>query len=305
MMPNVSSTNIVKQRRPVPDFPGRYRKSRQVPPLGIAPVVAITSGKGGVGKTSVAANLAAALALKRQRVLAIDADVGLANLDLLFGVKPVYTLADFFSGKAPLDEIITMTPQGVLFLPGANGVQEMTALSGAQKLALSGALENLSRRVNLVIIDTCSGISDAATYFATVAQEIVVVVTPEPASLTDAYALIKILAISYGERRFKVLANSVENQAQAIRLFDSISRAAVRFLNVSLGFLGWIPRDPQLVAAMAHSRLIVDEARDAPSTRAFEDVAGRLIESFAAGGRMKGNLHFFFRQLLEGMEGAR
>ncbi len=304
-MLSVGSMNIVKQRRSTPAYPERSVGTRHAPPSGIAPVLAITSGKGGVGKTNVAANLAAALARKRRRVLAIDADVGLANLDLLFGVKPVYTLADFFSGKAALDEIILTTPQGVLFLPGANGVQEMTALSGAQKLALASALENLSRRVHLVIIDTCSGISDAATHFATVAQEIVVVVTPEPASLTDAYALIKILASTYGERRFQILANSVDGEAQALRLFDSISRAAVRFLNVSLGLLGWIPRDPELLAAVAHSRLVVDEAREAPSSRAFDEVAGRLIESCAAGGRMKGNLHFLFRQLLEGMEGVR
>jgi flagellar biosynthesis protein FlhG len=270
----------------------------------MAPVFAITSGKGGVGKTTVTANLATTLARKGQRVLAIDADVGLANLDLLFGVKPAYTIADFFSGRAAIDEIVTTTPQGVMILPGASGVQQLTALSGAQKLALASGLESLARQVDLVIIDTCSGISDAATYFATAAQQIVVVVTPEPASLTDAYALIKVLASTYGEKHFKILFNNIEGEDQARRLFDNLSRVAVRFLNVSLDCLGWIPRDPQFLAAVAHSRLVVEEAADAPSARAFGVVTGRLIESALAGGRMKGNLQFFFRQVLEGMEGV-
>jgi flagellar biosynthesis protein FlhG len=253
----------------------------------------------------VAANLAATLALRRQRVLVIDADVGLANLDLFFGAKPSYTLADFFSGKAALDEIITTTPQGVLFLPGASGFQELTSLSGGQKLALASGLESVAKQVDLVIVDTCSGISDAATFFAAAAQEIVVVVTPEPASLTDAYALIKVLASDYGEKRFQILANNVVDAEQARRLFDTLSRAAVRFLNVSLNYIGCIPSDPALLAAVLHSRLVVEVAEASPSARAFGAIAHALMEIAAAGARVKGNLQFFFRQVIEGMEGTR
>ena len=273
--------------------------------LDIAPVLAIASGKGGVGKTNITANLASALAHKRQRVLAIDADVGLANLNLLFGVKPVYTLEHFFSGAAALDEIVMTTPQGVLLLPGASGVQSLTALSGAQKLVFAGALETLTRKVDIVLVDTCSGISDLATYFAAAAQEILLVVTPDPAALTDAYALIKVLASTYGEKRFQILTNSVDDDQQSRRIFDSLSRAALRFLNVALDHLGSIPRDPRLVAAAARSRLVIEEARDAPSARSFDALASRLLESIAAGGRFKSNLQFFFRQVLNGMEGTR
>jgi flagellar biosynthesis protein FlhG len=271
----------------------------------MAPVFAIASGKGGVGKTNVAANLAAALARRRRRVLAIDADMGLANLDLLFGVKPAYTLADFFSGRAALDEIITTTAQGVLFLPGVSGVQELTSLSAGQKLALASGLENAAGRVDIVIVDTSSGISDATTYFAAAAQEIVVVVTPEPTSLTDAYALIKVLARDHGQKRFRILANNVVDAEQARGLFGGLSGAAVRFLNVSLSYLGWIPNDPALLAAVLHSRLVVDEAKTSPSAQAFGAVADELIGIAAAGVRVKGNLQFFFRQVMEGMEGAR
>jgi flagellar biosynthesis protein FlhG len=303
-MIDVELRNPVLSRRSTLGSPVGPRWRRRRSALNLAPVFAITSGKGGVGKTNVAANLAAALALKRQRVLAIDADVGLANLDLLFGVKPAYTMADFFSGKAALDEIITTTDQQVLFLPGTNGVQELTSLSGTQKLALASGLENLTRRLDIVIVDTCSGISDAATYFATTAQEIVVVVTPDPASLTDSYALIKLLASAYGEKRFQVLANNVGSEDQARGLFDNLSRAAVRFLNVSLDYLGSIPRDPQLLAAVIRSRLVVDAAKDAPSAQAFRAVADRLMEIAGAGGRVKGNVQFFFRQASDDTEGA-
>jgi flagellar biosynthesis protein FlhG len=270
-----------------------------------AAVFAITSGKGGVGKTNVSANLATALALRRKRVLAIDADVGLANLDLLFGVTPVYTMADFFSGRAALDEIITTTPHGVLLLPGASGVQKLTALSAGQKIALTSAVDDLTKEVDIVILDTCSGISDAVTYFAAAAHEIIVVLTPDPASLTDAYALIKVLSSGHGQKRFQILANAVVDDDQARRLFDSLSRVAVRFLNVSLNYLGWIPHDPALLAAVLRSRLVVEAAKDSPSARAFSALAGGLLEIAAAGMRVKGNLQFFFRQVMESMEGVR
>jgi flagellar biosynthesis protein FlhG len=307
-MLEVESNNIVHRdlersaRSAAAARPGFRRPRRS---LEIAPVFAIASGKGGVGKTNITANLAAALVHKRQRVLTIDADAGLANLDLLFGVKPVYTLEDFFSGAAALDEIVITTPQGVLLLPGANGVQSLTALSNAQKLVFAGALETLARKMDIVLVDTCSGVSDLTTYFAAAAQEILVVVTPEPASLADAYALIKILASTYGEKRFQVLTNNVDDDAQSRRIFDSLSRVALRFLNVSLDHLGCIPRDPCLMTAIARSRLVIEDARDAPSARSFDMLATRLLESCAAGGRVKGNLQFFLRQVRNGMEGAR
>ncbi len=293
-----------------PQFPeNAYRTRSQARRAGrfsaIAPVLAIASGKGGVGKTNVTANLAAALATKGRRVLAIDADVGLANLDLLFGVKPLLTLEDFFSGAALLDEIVLRTPQGIWLLPGANGVQSLTALSGAQKLVLNGALESLARQVEIVLVDTCSGISDAATYFAAAAQEIVVLVTPEPASLTDAYSLIKLLASTYGEKRFQIVTNRTDNEGQSLRLFDTLSRAALRFLNVSLDYLGAIPDDSRLLAAASRSRLVVEDDPDAPSARAFDVLASRCVKLASAGGRVKGNLQFLFRRGLEQMEGTR
>jgi flagellar biosynthesis protein FlhG len=265
-----------------------------------ARVFTITSGKGGVGKTNIVANLAAALTLRKKRVMVIDADLGLANLDLFLGVRPTYTLADFFAGQAALDEIIVPNRNGILLLPGASGVQEITALRHDQKVALLTELDALSHEVDLVLVDTGSGISDAVTYFATAAQEIVVVVTPEPAAMTDAYTLVKVLASVHHEKRFRILANNVSGEAEARRLFDALSGTALRFLNASLDFFGWVPRDPQLIRAVARSQTVVTEASNAPSARAFASMAERLIQMTGSRVRIKGNVQFFFRRIIEG-----
>ena len=272
----------------------------KAPRLAVVPTFAITSGKGGVGKTNVVANLAVALRLKKKQVMVIDADLGLANLDLFLGVKPKYTLADFFSGNVSLAEIITINRHGILLLPGASGVQEMTALRHDQKLALLTELDALTHEMDLVLVDTASGISDAVTYFTTAAQEIIVVVNPELSSLTDAYALVKVLTSSHHEKRFRILANNVSGETEARRLFDTLSRTALRFLNASLDLLGWIPRDPLLARAVAHAQIVVADAVDAPSAQAFLSIADRLIESIATGVRVKGNLRFFLQRMLEG-----
>jgi flagellar biosynthesis protein FlhG len=270
-----------------------------------APVFAITSGKGGVGKTNVVANLAAALTLRKKRVMVIDADLGLANLDLFFGVRPLYTLADFFAGLATLDQIIIPNGNGVLLLPGARGVQEITALRHDQKAALLTELDALNHDIDLVLVDTGSGISDAVTYFATSAQEIVVVVTPEPSSITDAYALIKVLALVHHEKRFRILANNVSCEAEARRLFDALSGMALRFLNASVDLFGWVPRDRQLMRAVARSQMVVTDAADAPSAKAFACIAERLIQMTSNRSRIKGHLQFFFRRMLEAAREAR
>jgi flagellar biosynthesis protein FlhG len=268
-------------------------------------VFAITSGKGGVGKTNVVANLAAALAQRKKRVMVIDADLGLANLALFLGVRPAYTLADFFTGLVALDEIIISNRNGILLLPGTSGVREITSLRHDQKIALLTELDALSHEVDLVLVDTGSGISDAVTYFATSAQEIVVVVTPEPSSMNDAYALIKVLAFAHHEKRFRILANNVSGEAEALHMFDALSRSALRFLNASLDFFGWVPRDPQLIRAVARSQMVVTEASDAPSAKAFAVMAERMIEMTSARVRIKGNVQFFFCRMLEGSREAR
>ena len=289
-------------RELVPSSQKRVARSKHLVP---ARVFAVTSGKGGVGKTNVVANLAAALTAKKKRVMVIDADLGLANLDLLLGVTPASTLADFFAGTAELDEIVVPNRDGILLLPGASGVQEMTALRHEQKEALLTELDAMTHEMDLVLVDTGSGISDVVTYFTTAAQEIVVVVTPEPTSMTDAYALIKVLASGHGQKRFWILTNNVSSQEESRRVFDALSRTALRFLNASVDLLGWIPRDPQLIRAVARSRMVVSDASDSPSAKALISVADRLDKIAAANIHVKGNVQFFFRRMLEGNKGEK
>jgi|RhiMetdeSRZDD1v2_1073273.scaffolds.fasta_scaffold648696_2 flagellar biosynthesis protein FlhG len=276
--------------------PGRHRRI-DCAGRTAALVFAVTSGKGGVGKTNVVANLATALALMKKKVMAIDADLGLANLDLFLRVQPKYTLADFFSGAVPLGEVFVVNRNGILLLPGASGAQEITALSHEQKAALLTELDVVTHELDLVLVDTGSGISDVVTYFTTAAQEIVVVVTPEPASITDAYALIKVLT-GQRQQRFRILANNVADEKEAWRLFDTLSSAALRFLNASLDFVGWIPRDPQLVRAVARAQTVVVDAPSSPSARAFTSLAEQFVR-MAGGVKVKGNVQFFFRRMIE------
>jgi flagellar biosynthesis protein FlhG len=264
----------------------------------MARVFAVTSGKGGVGKTNTVVNLAAALAQKKKQVLVMDADLGLANLDLFLGVKPRYTLADFFSGEKRLADIIIKTPSGISLLPAASGIQEVTSLSDAQKIAFVTELDALTHDIDLVLVDTSSGISDTVTYFATAAQEIIVVVTPDVSSMTDAYALLKVLASQHHEKRFWVLANNVDDEKSARRLFDTLSRTAVRFLNTSLDFLGWVPWDPELRRAVFHGQILSANSAGSPAARAFSSIADRLMQHAAEEIRVKGNLQFFFRRVL-------
>ena len=287
-----------------------YRDRIAIPAVGReslkkpVPVFAITSGKGGVGKTNLVANLAVALARLKKRVLVIDADLGLANQDLFLGVRPQHTLGDFFAGAATLDDILVTNPDGVWLLPGASGIEVVTALRNDQKVALLTELDALTEEFDVVLVDTGSGISDAVTYFATAAQEIIVVVTPEPSSITDAYALIKVLVSGHRQNRFVILTNGVADEREGRQVFDTLSSTALRFLNTSIDYWGSIPRDPSLMWSVAHALPVVRAMPESPSAQAIVALARDMVESGPAHLKIKGNLQFFFRRMLEGRKGA-
>ena len=268
-------------------------------------VIAVSSGKGGVGKTNVVANLAFALTRLGEKVLVWDADLSLANLDILLGLTPRYTIEHFLNRKKGLREILVEGPGGMTILPASSGVQELADLNENQKLFLLTELESLSENINILLIDTGAGISSNVLYFNMAAEEVIVVVTPEPTSITDAYALMKVLSSKHQKRHFSVLVNSAQTGPEAKEVFRKISRVADRFLgDVSLDYAGFIPFDEKLPVAVKQQRPVMEVFPQASSSRSFMEVARALREK-PLRGESHGNLQFFWRCLIQCHQPAR
>jgi flagellar biosynthesis protein FlhG len=197
-------------------------------------VYSITSGKGGVGKTAVVANIAVALARLGKNVLILDADLGLANIDVVFGIAPPFNLNHFFSGERDLQEILFDGPEGIKILPAGSGIQNFTHLDAAQKMKLLDALDYMHNDFDFVLIDTEAGISENVTYFTTAAQEILVVTTPDPTAITDAYALMKLLSTQYQEKHFNLVVNQIQHEDEALDVFKKLTLVSHRVLDISV-----------------------------------------------------------------------
>jgi flagellar biosynthesis protein FlhG len=260
-------------------------------------VLSVTSGKGGVGKTSIVANLAVTFAKMGRRVLIIDADLGLANVDILLGLTPRANIHSLLRGELGIEDILVEGPAGVRVLPAASGIYELTHLSSEQRIALLSQLDALEDRFDTVLIDTGAGIASNVMYFNAAAQEIVVVVTPENTSIADAYALIKILCRNFGEKHFHVLLNMAQNEFEAMNTFRKIERAAARFLDLSLNYTGFIPRDDFFRKSANAQAALVEEYPAAPASRSLKFIAEELL---AADRRPwpKGTPQFFWKRLL-------
>jgi flagellar biosynthesis protein FlhG len=262
-------------------------------------VIAVSSGKGGVGKTNVVANLAFALTRLGKKVLVWDADLGLANIDILLGLTPRYTIEHLLSRKKNMREILIEGPGGMTILPAGSGVLELADLNESQKLFLLNELEVLAGTVDFLLIDTGAGISSNVLYFNMAAEESIVLVTPEPTSITDAYALMKVLSKKYQKKRFTILVNSARSSQEAKEVFRKISRVADRFLgNVSLDYVGFIPFDEKLPVAVKHQRPVLEIFPQALSSRSFMEVTRGLMDR-SLGRETHGNLQFFWRYLLQ------
>jgi len=249
-------------------------RAPDAPPLR---VVAVTSGKGGVGKTHVACNLAVLAARAGRRVLVLDADLGLANADIVLGVAPHYHLGHLLEGSAPLDDILAEGPEGVRVLAASTGVQELTQLDDQQKLRLVSAFDEIEDRFDLVLIDCGAGIGDNVLFFAGAAQEALLVISPEPTSLTDAYAAVKVLSQQGGVERFSVVVNPVPTEAHGREVFNTLTRVTDRFLTARVSFLGYVPRDENLQRALMAQRPVVDLFPRSPSSRALGEIARTLL----------------------------
>jgi flagellar biosynthesis protein FlhG len=263
-------------------------------------VVAVVSGKGGVGKTNVTANLAVALARQGRRVCVLDADLGLANLDVLLGLSPTLSLRHVLRGGRRLAEVIVEGPAGVRIIPAASGAEELTALAPADRLRLLDELETLDGSLDALLVDTAAGISTNVLYFSAAAADALIVITPEPTSLTDAYALMKVLAARYGRREFLVAVNMAAGSADAEAAYRRLARVAERFLRVRVEYQGYVPFDDAVPRAVRQQVPVVLAAPGAPASLALERLADRLLAR--APSAPSGGVQFFFRRLLAGGE---
>ena len=266
-------------------------------------VISVTSGKGGVGKSNVVSNLAIALSAQGKKVLLIDADLGLGNLDVLLGLSPQYNLNDVLNGDKSIMDILIDGPAGIKIIPAGSGVQELTSLGQHEKLKLLDELDMLEEQFDIMIVDTEAGISENVTYFTVAAQEIFVVVTPEPTSITDVYALIKLLATRYSEHHFKVLVNMAKDSEEALEVFRKLANVAGRFLDISLDYLGCVVKDEKVVEAVKRQKAVTELFPDSEAAHCFNTLAKRVIENKRQS-RVKGNIQFFFRRMLENAGGS-
>ncbi len=260
-------------------------------------VICVTSGKGGVGKTNITANLAYALARKGKQVLVLDADLNLANIDVLLGLTPRYNLHHVFLGEKNLAEILVRGPGDMMILPAGSGVMEIADLSESQKLYFLNEMEGLGQKIDFMIIDTGAGINNNVIYFTLAAQERIIILNPEPTSLTDAYAMIKVLSCNYDVKKFRILVNSVFAEKEALNVFRQLTKVADRFLDsLSLDFMGFIPYDDRLPQAVRRQRLVTELSPDSSAALRFVQLAEQLCREKNQL-HIDGNIKFFWKGL--------
>ena len=267
-------------------------------------VIAVTGGKGGVGKTNVSANLGVALARLGQRVLLLDADLGLANLDVLLGLRVDGTLADVLDGGRSLDDIVVGGPAGVAVVPGASGMRRFVTLDARRQAGLVTAFSSLARDIDVLIIDTAAGIGEAVLGFCQAAQRVMVVVCDEPTAITDAYALVKVLSREYGVRDFDVLANMTRTDGEGPALHRKLVRVADRFLDVRLGYAGAIPHDERLREAVRRLEPVMEADPGSTASIAFAGLA-RRVTSWPVPEHPRGHVEFFVERLLSASRSQR
>ncbi|MGV0949615.1 MAG: MinD/ParA family protein [Azonexus sp.] len=260
-------------------------------------VVAVTGGKGGVGKTTVSANLGVALARRGHETMLLDADLGLANVEIMLGLQSPYNLSHVIDGLVPLERIVVEGPAGLKIIPGASGVSRMASLSRAEQAGLVQAFSELTMPIDFLLVDTAAGITQDVVGFTRAAQEVVVVVCDEPASLTDAYALIKIMSREHGVKRFRFVANMVVGVQEGRRLYDKLATVTDRFLDVALHYLGAIPLDEQLRKAVQRQRAVVDIYPRSRSAASFSELAA-VMETWPRPAVASGHQEFFLERVV-------
>jgi flagellar biosynthesis protein FlhG len=261
-------------------------------------VISVTSGKGGVGKSNVVVNLGLALSRRGLKVLLIDADLGLGNLDILLGLKPQVTIKDALTRGLELSQVIMNGPGGLKVLPASSGFPELASLNEYQKIYLLTEMDHYTEAVDVVLIDTGAGISGNVIFFNIGAAERILVVNNQPPAIADAYALIKVLATQHGERTFKLLVNDLDHCREAELVYRTLLRVTERFLGqgLTLDYLGLIPHDAAVPKAVMRQQPVLALYPQAPASQSFGRIAKKLWESTPP--ELDGNIRFFRNRLL-------
>jgi len=260
-------------------------------------VIAVTSGKGGVGKSNISVNLATAMSKNGHQVMVMDADLGMANIDILLGLNPIYNLSHVIRGERSITEVIVPGPAGIHIVPAASGTQYMAELSVAEHVGLVSAFSEISQSLDVLIIDTAAGVSSSVVSFCQAAQEVLVVVCDEPASITDAYALIKLLSREHGVARFHVISNMTTSVQEGRELFEKLNKVSNRFLDTTLTFLGVLPYDEYLKKAVQKQRTVVEAYPRCRSAIAFKNFAQKA-DKWPMPSLASGQLEFFVERLI-------
>ncbi|MEM7432348.1 MAG: MinD/ParA family protein [Pseudomonadota bacterium] len=260
-------------------------------------VIAVCSGKGGVGKTNVAVNLAVALGASGRNACLLDADVSLANVDVLLGLPRNRDLSHVVDGSASLTDIALDGPKNTRIIPAASGNFELTQLSERAQATIINEFDHLQPQPDDFIVDTAPGITPTVARFVKASQHAVVVINDEPTSLTDCYALLKVFSQNYGIDRFQIITNKSVSLRNSMRVFEKLRRTADEFLDVTLQHLGDVPKDDYLLKAVKAQRAVVDLYPRSASAEAFRRIARAVrklpvIES-------RGGIEFFFHQMLK------
>lgn len=270
----------------------RMQESKQIK------VIAVSGGKGGVGKTNVSLNTAIALAQSGKRVLVLDADLGLANVDVMLGLRVQRNISHVLSGECELDDIIIEGPSGVKIIPATSGTQTMVDLTPSEHAGLIRAFSDMQTQFDVLIVDTAAGISDMVLSFARAAQDVMLVVCDEPTSITDCYALMKLLSRDHDVFKFKVVANMVRSPKEGQQLFAKLTKVTDRFLDVALDLVAVIPFDENIRKSVRKQKVIVEAFPDSPASIAFKKLADN-ISKWPVPNHASGHLEFFIEQLID------
>lgn len=261
-------------------------------------IISVTGGKGGVGKTTLSVNLAITFAKMGKKVLLLDGDLGLANVDIMLGIQTKKSLHDVLLGKHQLSEICVTGPHGVKIIPASSGIQKMADLTPQEYTGLIQSFSTLVDDIDIMIVDTAAGISNQVIDFTNASQDIVVVICNDPSSLLDSYAVIKILHQKYGRDRFGVIVNKVKSQQEAVDVFSRFQNAAENFIDVSLNFLGHVPGDDYVKFAARESVSFVDRYPHSPAVSSLKAIA-KQIACWQDDTLIAGGIQFFFEKLVQ------